>query len=147
MRRARQKRITKSSCSRTSACWRCGNARSGNVLKIDGHLRSLCEQCTRFGENEIELDGRLRELFSYVTWEGFIPHKHRRKVQLLTKHLQSEIAMVAQEMLLEDDFQRRISAAQRDRRWKTLTTLEMDFETWREMRPVRVGEQVAGRFA
>jgi hypothetical protein len=28
-----------------------------------------------------------------------------------------------------------------------LTTLEMDFETWREMRPVRVGEQVAGRFA
>ena len=115
-------------------------------MKVNGALRSLCTGCARFGERNIEIEGRLRELFSYATWEGFVPNKHRRKVKLLVGHFESKVARVAKELLFEDNFQRQISAAHKDREWDTLDQLQTDLQTWLACRGERVGEETAERF-
>jgi hypothetical protein len=97
-------------------------------------------------EQEIELDGRLRELFSYMTWEGFVPNKHRRKVDLLLRHPYRTIAALAEELLAEDDFQRELSAARREHEAEMLADIESRYERWIDSRVERIGKEIAERF-
>ncbi|MEM9413554.1 MAG: hypothetical protein AAGA30_20770 [Planctomycetota bacterium] len=116
------------------------------MLRIFGTDRPLCSDCSRLPEIEIEVEGRSRELFSYATWDGFVPNKHRRKVDLLSRHTILEISLLARELLAEDDFLRQISAARRDREWEQLRQLNHQYELWLDMRTDRLGSEISERF-
>ncbi len=97
-------------------------------------------------EPDIELEGRLRELFGYMTWEGFVPNRHRRKVDLLLRHRYRKVSALAEEMLADDDFQNDLSTARREHDSKLLQQIEQRYERWCAGRVDRLGEQIAERF-
>ncbi|MEM7785329.1 MAG: hypothetical protein AAF939_22715 [Planctomycetota bacterium] len=146
MRRQRQKRIRNKQVQTNSACWCCGHSKSKETRRILGTQRRLCDECLLLGEQQTELEGRSRELFSYVTWEGFVPNKHRRKVELLGRHSFPEISKLAEELLAEDELQRKISAASRDREFELMDQLQRNLDQWLERRSDRLGVHLANRF-
>jgi hypothetical protein len=85
-------------------------------------------------------------LLGYSTWEGFVPNKHRRKVELLRKHPIAEIVSLAAELLSEDSFQRKISNARRDRDQRTMDLLNSSYNNWLEGRIERLGVELASNF-
>ena len=143
MHNQRQKRINSSRQDATSSCWSCGNTHATSTSKIVGQLRRLCEDCVRIAEKDIEMKGRLRELLGYMTWEGTVPNKHRRKVELLCRHRYVEIARLAEELLTETSFKREMSVARRERNDGLLESITNDYETWIESRVERLGQEIA----
>lgn len=111
-----------------------------------GLERRLCGDCSLLAEQDVELEGHRRELFACMTWEGFVPNKHRRRVQLLRRHRLSEISLLAEELLAEDDFQRQLSAARREHESEFLQQIELRYDNWLDGRVDRLGEETAFRF-
>ena len=89
------------------------------------------------------MKGRLRELLGYMTWEGTVPNKHRRKVELLGRHRYVEIARLAEELLTETSFKREMSVARRERNDRLLESITNDYEAWIELRLERLGQEIA----
>ena len=92
------------------------------------------------------MKGRLRELLGYMTWEGIVPNKHRRKVKLLCRHRYVEISRLAEECLTETSFQREMSAARRENEHELLESIMKDYEAWIELRLERLGQEIAEQF-
>lgn len=92
------------------------------------------------------MQGRLRELFGYMTWEGIAPKKYQRKVTLLQRHRFPEIANLASEIMAETEFQRQMSLARREHEFEELESIEARHEQWVESRAERLGEEIASQF-
>jgi hypothetical protein len=99
----------------------------------------------RWGEHKIEREGRIRELLSCVSWDGLVSKKLRRRVDRLRRHRFAEIGLLAEELLQEDDFQRQMSSARRNRESSTLTILNEHYERWLEGRDGRLGPELTLR--
>ena len=92
------------------------------------------------------MNGRLRQLLGYMTWEGIVPNKYVRKVKLLSRHRYSEISALAEEMLAETAFQRQLSAARREHEDELLESLLKKHDAWTELRTERLGAEIAEQF-
>lgn len=75
-----------------------------------------------------------------------MPNKYLRKVDLLRRHRFPEIAALADELLIETNFQREMSAARREHEHDLLETVTQKHEAWVEVRVDRLGVEIAERF-
>lgn len=99
-----------------------------------------------WGEHEIEREARIRELLGCVSWEGLVSKRVRKKVDRLRRHRFTEIALLAEELLLEDDLQRQIATARRNRETAAVTRLSEHYEQWLDSRNDRLGPDLTLRF-